>query len=452
MKVSGAWAQCALAVAVVVGSVGCRDAVVPSAPAVSPLVIDSPLSGYALAQNATPEESPAPDQMDVAGDVPGFGGYFLDESGAPTVYLTDPSHRAEAEAALAGFLADRGFTAADLQVRQGTYEYAQLDAWYRQARPDAFSVAGIILGDVDEANNRIRFGVANADAVAALQGALVALGVPSDAVIVQERAPIGTVATLRQDITPLQGGLQINFLNVGGVVGVSLLCTLGFNAISDGVSSFITNSHCSNVEGGSETPTDYYQPLQDTDGDRLADPENLIGTEAHDPHWSLSLDCPLPGFQCRWSDASRAAYIPSAAAEAQLGRIARTVRPSTSLDDVELTIDGFFNIRREQPRGVVGEIANKVGRTTGWTFGRTTETCVDVLALGTTHIRLCQEIVSAVVDGGDSGSPVFRRRGDGSNVILLGVLWGGSVDDTNPEFVYSPMFGIERELGALTTF
>jgi hypothetical protein len=442
MKVSGTWARTALAGCAALAGAACSDIPAPSAPAVRLMA-----SGFAIAQDATPE------QMAVAQAVTGFGGYFLDETGAPTVYLTDPSSRAEAEQALAAFLADRGFTAADLRVRQGTFEYAQLDAWYRQARPDAFGVAGIILGDVDEAQNRIRFGVASASAAVAVQGVVAQLGIPSSAVIVQQRAPFTTAATLRDDVSPIQGGLQINFLNVGGVVGVSLLCTLGFNAVIDGVSSFITNSHCSQVEGGEETPTDYYQPLQDSDGDRMVNPEKLIATEADDPHWAISLDCPLsPAFQCRWSDASRAAYIPTVAAEAKLGRIARTVRPSTSLTDVELTIDGFFTIKREQARGVVGEVANKVGRTTGWTFGTTTETCVDVIALGTTHIRLCQEIVAAVVDGGDSGSPVFRRNGGGSNVTLLGVLWGGSTDDANPEFVYSPMSGIERELGALQTF
>jgi hypothetical protein len=441
MKVSKRWKRAAVASTVVLVAAACSDAPAPTAPAVRPY-----MGGFAIAQDATPE------QMAVASAVQGFGGYFLDEAGAPTVYLTDPEQRADAEQALAAFLADRGFAATDLRVRQGTFEYAQLDAWYRQARPDAFSVAGIILGDVDESQNRIRFGVATASAAAAVQGVISQLGIPSDAVIVQQRAPFATAATLRDDVSPLQGGLQINFLNVGGVVGVSLLCTLGFNAIIDGVPSFITNSHCSQVEGGEETPTDYYQPLQDPDRDRMVNPENLIATEADDPHWFISLDCPLsPAFQCRWSDASRAAYIPTAAAEATLGRIARTVRPSTSLSDVELTIDGFFTIRREQARGVVGEVANKVGRTTGWTFGTTTETCVDVIALGTTHMRLCQEIVAGVVDGGDSGSPVFRRNG-GSNVTLLGVLWGGSVDEENPEFVYSPMSGIERELAALRTF
>jgi hypothetical protein len=441
MSVPERWKRTAVALTAVFAIAACSDVPAPSAPTVRPTP-----SGFAIAQDATPE------QMAVAEAVTGFGGYFLDETGAPTVYLTDPGRRAEAEQALAAFLADRGFTPADLRVRQGTFEYAQLDAWYRQARPDAFAVAGIILGDVDEARNRIRFGVANASAAAAVQSVIAQLGIPSDAVIVQQRAPFATAATLRDDISPIQGGLQINFLNVGGVVGVSLLCTLGFNAVIDGVSSFITNSHCSQVEGGEETPTDYYQPLQDSDGDRMVNPEKLIATEADDPHWFISLDCPLsPAFQCRWSDASRAAYVPTVVAEAKLGRIARTVRPSTSLDDVELTIDGFFTIKREQARGVVGEVANKVGRTTGWTFGTTTETCVDVIALGTTHIRLCQEIVAAVVNSGDSGSPVFRRNG-GSNVTLLGVLWGGSTDDANPEFVYSPMSGIERDLGALQTF
>ena len=420
----------------------CADVPPPSAPTVRP----PSMSGFAIAQDATP------DQMAVAEVVPGFGGYFLDETGAPTVYLTDPARRADAEAALAGFLADRGFTAADLRVRQGSFGYAQLDSWYSLARSAVFGVTGIVLGDVDEASNRIRIGVASATAAAAVRDIMSGLGIPADAVIVQERSPIRAVATLRDDVSPLQGGLQINFLNAAGVVGVSLLCTLGFNAIIDGEVSFITNSHCSQVEGGEETPTDYYQPLQDTDRDRLADPENLIAVEADDPHWSVSLDCPLaPAFQCRWSDAARARYIPTVVSDVKLGRIARTVRPSTSLTDVELTIDGFFTIKREQARGVAGEIANKVGRTTGWTFGTTTATCVDVIALGTTHVRRCQEFVAAVVDGGDSGSPVFRRNG-GSNVTLLGVLWGGSVDEANPEFVYSPMFGIERELGPLQTY
>jgi hypothetical protein len=135
-----------------------------------------------------------------------------------------------------------------------------------------------------------------------------------------------------------------------------------------------------------------------------------------------------------------------------LGRIARVDEITTTLDDTLHTIAGAFTIKTERADPVQGEVANKVGRTTGWTRGPTTETCVDVLALGTNHIRLCQVVVSALVDGGDSGSPVFFRKGNGSNVTLLGILWGGSVDEENPDFVYSPLSGIERELGDLKTF
>jgi hypothetical protein len=385
-----------------------------------------------------------PSQMAVAAVVPGFGGYSIDGAGMPQIYLTDPAQRPAAEAALATFLAARGYAASDLRVRAADFEYTQLQAWYNQARAGVFSVSGIILGDVDEGSNRLRFGVASAGAVAGVGSVLAGLGIPSGAAIVEQRAPIAAVATLRDRVRPLVGGLQINFFPVPSSP-VTLLCTLGFNALKDGVPSFITNSHCSNVEGGTETPTDYYQNL------RAGGAANFIAVEVDDPHWlpQADVNCPPP-LACRYSDASRAQYVPGA--EFVLGRIARIDEVTTTLDDQVHTIAGFFTIRSERADPVQGEIANKVGRTTGWTLGPTTGTCVDVLALGTNHIRLCQAIVAALVDGGDSGSNVFFRRGNSSNVTLLGILWGGSTDDANPEFVYSPMSGIERELGALTTF
>jgi len=414
----------------------CRDASNPAAPDAPPPRLNAALQQVSQDSN--------PSQMAVAAVVPGFGGYFLDAAELPAVYLTDPAQRPAAEQALAAFLVSRGFTASDLRVVQGQYEYARLDAWYREARPGAFSVSGIILGDVDEGHNRLRFGVSDAGAAVGVRNVIAQLGIPAGAAIVEQRAPIVAVATLRDRVRPLVGGLQINFFP-SPVSPVTLICTLGFNALRNGVPSFITNSHCSNVEGGTETPTDYYQNL------RSGGAANFIGVEVDDPQWTsqANLDCPPP-FGCRYSDASRAQY--TAGAEFTLGRIARIDEVTTSLDDQVHTIAGLFTIKGERADPVQGEIANKIGRTTGWTLGPTTETCVDVLALGTTHIRLCQAIVTALVDGGDSGSNVFWRRGNSSNVTLLGILWGGSVDEENPEFVYSPMSGIERELGALVTF
>jgi hypothetical protein len=364
----------------------------------------------------------------------------------PSVYLLDASERPAAEQALAGFLADRGFTASDLRVLQGQYEYVQLDQWYRQVRGGAFSVAGIVLGDVDEGSNRLRFGVGNVGAVTGVRSVLALAGIPISAALVEQRAPFTAVATLRDRVRPITGGLQINFfLTPPGIHPGSFICTLGFNAVRFGITSFITNSHCTNVEGGEETPTDYYQNL------RSGGAANFVGTEVDDPHWTseLNLDCPPP-FQCRYSDAARVQYAPGV--PVTLGAVARVDEVTSSLADTIHTIAGSFAIKAERADPIQGEIANKVGRTTGWTRGATTETCVDVLALGTNHIRLCQAIVTALVDAGDSGSPVFFRKGGGSNVTLLGILWGGSVDEANPEFVYSPLSGIERELGELQTF
>lgn len=381
----------------------------------------------------------------MARTVPGFGGFYIDPVAGPTVYLTDAARRPDAERALETFLAQRGMTKGKLQVRPAAYGYAQLDGWYQSARGALFAVPGVVLGDVDEGRNRVRIGVVSAAAAAGVRAELARQGIPAGAVVVEQRAPIAAMNTLRDRVRPLQGGLQINFFPTpAGTPGPSLICTLGFNVEMNGVRSFITNSHCSNVEGGTELPTQYYQ------SQRSGGAPDLIGTEVDDPQWQLmlTLQCPPP-LSCRYSDAARVQYEPGA--ELWLGSIAQLDEITTSLADTVHTIVGDFSIVGERLDPIQGEIANKVGRTTGWTAGVTTATCVDVLALGTTHMRLCQAMVAALVDGGDSGSPVFFRE-DGPYVTLLGILWGGSTDEANPEFAYSPLSGVRRELGNFRTF
>ena len=130
-----------------------------------------------------------------------------------------------------------------------------------------------------------------------------------------------------------------------------------------------------------------------------------------------------------------------------IGRIART----TGLNS--LTIDSAnptFTITAEGVANV-GATADKVGRTTGWTRGTVSNTCVNTGVSGSTIVLLCQTFVTAsgvIVQGGDSGSPVFAT-GSGNNVTLLGGLWGGNQSGT--QFVYSPIANIRSELGDLIT-
>jgi hypothetical protein len=130
-----------------------------------------------------------------------------------------------------------------------------------------------------------------------------------------------------------------------------------------------------------------------------------------------------------------------------LGGIAKTTGPNNG----SLQIDGSFTIAGEGS-ATVGQTANKVGRTTGWTQGRVTRTCANTGVSGSNIVLLCQDFVestSQIVAGGDSGSPVFRINSGGDQVTLLGNLWGGNGSGTL--LVYSPIANIERELGALTT-
>jgi len=406
-----------LGAAVVLAGAGCRDA---SSPPMTPTAPTAAASRAGTAQGAQ-----APDLATLARTIPGFGGFYLD-AGVPTVYLLDPAARGATERALGGYAAARGFTPAQVRVLQGRYDYRDLDRWFQRISYAAFSTPGVVYTDLDEAVNRVAVGVEHAAAAASVRGLAARLGIPAEAVVVREVEPIGYAATLQDRVRPVVAGLQIRFSN--------FLCTLGFNAVSGGQNSFVTASHCTDRQGGTEG-TLYYQPLNQVANE-------FIGTEVDDPTYFRNANgCPK-GRKCRFSDAARAAY--TSGVTFTLGGIAQTSGPNNG----SLTITGTLSVTGEGT-AVVGDVANKIGRTTGWTQGTVSATCVNTGVSGTNIVQLCQTFVDAGVGGGDSGSDVFATAG-GLDVTLLGILWGGNSSGTL--FVYSPITNVERELGPLTTF
>lgn len=372
----------------------------------------APSPELALVQQAV--QAPPPDVEVLARTIPGFGGFYLDDQGVPTVYLTDVGQRGAAEAALG---------ASNIRVLQGDYTYQELDRWFTRVSPEALAVTGTVFTDLDEAMNRVLVGVENARAAAAVKGVAARLGLPGKAVVVKQVEPIYFLATLRDAVRPVVGGLQINFDN--------FLCTLGFNAVDGTENSFVTASHCTTTQGGVQG-TLYSQPLSSMAG-------SFIGTEVEDPLYFMGGVCPT-GRRCRYSDAARATY--AAGVAFTLGQIAKTTKARGSI-----TIAGSFTITAEAATNPsVGERVNKVGRTTGWTRGRVTNTCANVNVFGSDITQLCQAIVNAGVGAGDSGSPVFAGS---TNVTLYGILWGGNLFGSS--FVYSPINNIQQELGALAT-
>jgi hypothetical protein len=378
-------------------------------------------SGWATAGAAGPDTV---DEINLAIDrqVPGFGGAFV-ENDTLTVYLTNLEGRPAAERALAAAFGAEGLRGRGIQVRQGQYGFSQLKTWQDEAGA-VFDLPGVVFTDVDETLNRVAIGVENKAAGAAVTQALMRLQIPLKAVEIVEAPPILQLETLRGKVRPLQGGLQINFSGY--------LCTYGFNATRGGFPGFVTNSHCTSKQGDVES-TQYWQPTQTIDS-------TVIGVETADPTYSRT-KCPptIKGKVCRWSDS---AFVRLNTAEFALGEIARTESVNTG----SLDIAGSFAISGTGTHRV-GDTVNKVGRTSGWSQGRVTRTCVDTGVSGSNIVQLCQTWVSATVGSGDSGSPVFS----GSNrVALQGLLWGGSAD--NRTFIFSPMANITRadELGDLT--
>jgi hypothetical protein len=385
-----------------------------------------------------------PSDDDLDRQIPGFGGFFFDRDGSPTIYLARGASRGAAEQALGRALSARGLSVASLRVREAQYRWQQLQRWQDAATVGAFDVAGTVFVDNDESSNRIKIGVENTATAGQVRAAVARLGVPDDAVIVQQTQPIVQVATLRDrirngtvsGINGIPAGVQINF--------PGYLCSIGFNVQVGTALGFVTASHCTNTQGGTES-TPYWQPLQTTDGTQIA-------TEVDDPSYSKG---GLPGCPrqklCRYSDASRANYTNATGVTGGLGQIARTTGKNNASD---LTIVGAWTITADDciqqnlTGGCVsvGDPINKVGRTTGWSQGTLTNKCVNTGVQGSRIVQLCQNFVSATVGGGDSGSDTFFIPGNnGTNVTLTGVLWGGS--QAGDQFVYSPFANVVKELG-----
>jgi hypothetical protein len=194
----------------------------------------------------------------------------------------------------------------------------------------------------------------------------------------------------------------------------------------------VTNSHCTNTQGGVEG-TVYHQPS-------ASGTTNRIGQEIADPTYFTGGSCPS-GRRCRFSDSSfaRVPHPSGPAVATALGTIARPAVGSFTWNGVDT-----FTITAEAAP-VVGQSVTKVGRTTGRTSGTVQQTCANFNVSGTTITQLCQSRASFASAGGDSGSAVFRITAL-PNVTLVGIHWGSGG-------VFSPITGIQMsgELGSVTT-
>ena len=392
-------------------------------------------------KNVRPDESMF---NEIAREVPGYGGHFIDATGALTAYVTDMSFSSAARTAVLTRLADgrmrlaprrartRGF---DVKIVKGDYSYQQLSDWRDAVFEHILGrVSGVSTDDLDEAVNRVTIGIVPGQegVEPAVLRQLATLGVPAAAIRFEPATspalsagaapahvgalspPLSAPQNLTDDhVDPLVGGLLLEYLDIGSNVKE---CTIGYTAqLADGTHGFITASHCSKFKFRIDNAP-FWQSVAQGDS---------IGFEYLDPAGGT---CPA-GWPCsiyRFSDAN---FVKMTSSRGwSRGVIAR---PATrSLGGAgSLAVDPVHPYLYVAVAGVdlyEGERIDKIGITTGWTSGLITHTCVDYAVFDGTMTR-CSYTSNFSEAGGDSGSPVFYYD-DIDGVWAAGVFFGQAVE------------------------
>jgi len=90
--------------------------------------------------------------------------------------------------------------------RQVTYDFLQLKDWYDHVAMTALTLPGVVMTDIDEANNRLTFGVTELRHEAAVRSLLATNAVPQSVVHFEQWDPVVPQNSLQNYHRPLVGG------------------------------------------------------------------------------------------------------------------------------------------------------------------------------------------------------------------------------------------------------
>ncbi|MGH7606279.1 MAG: hypothetical protein ACREME_02985, partial [Gemmatimonadales bacterium] len=134
--------------------------------------------------------------QDLSNAVPEFAGYLADDNGALVILVTDLTKSLDAITAVAELarsrnlrLVLRALNASPPRTLPADFTFTELKDWRERLTTILDGAEGILLLDLDERANRILVGVAHKDLLSAVEGRVRALGVPTDAVVLQVRGP-----------------------------------------------------------------------------------------------------------------------------------------------------------------------------------------------------------------------------------------------------------------------
>lgn len=392
--------------------------------------------------------------LNLADELPGFGGYFFDENGDLNVYLTDLGQEPAARARLTEVAQNRPerwrqpwTRPAAIIIRRAQFDFVQLDAVRSRLATAVGAWDGVNMFDTNEATNRVIVGVRNEETRQRVLAQAATLDLPRNAYTIDVMPDAAYVSTVQDAAPTMIGGLRIEFTTIDGLTHA---CTLGANVTytntPQGISAvpgFLTASHCSQTQAA----TDQTQYRQGTN----TNPVNVIGAETYDPptfNWRTTTDCPYQddSIVCRWSDVSFVAY--SGGVSRSQGYFAKTLWPGVGINQPgsrDLDTSQFVADSTIYP--ATGWTMEKVGQETGWTEGTVQNTCTDVplfnVALQKTFYTRCATEVWAYAFDGDSGAPVFHIS-NGNTVAFSGIVFAKT---GRGGYYYSSVQEIQRDFG-----
>lgn len=360
--------------------------------------------------------------VDIANQAPSYGGHYLDANGNVVAYVVEDADGPVVAAALGRPIGPGRNRVASrtvqptVVIKKGTYTFAQLSEW-RDAVVNTVlgKIAGVISDDLDEANNRVTVGIlrGNESAEAEVRAQLGAMGIPQAALRFEFKGPVQKTAlpgALGDYSDTLRGGLV--FVRPNG-----LGCTVGYTAtLANGSSAFVTASHCTTTQYGYDAGP-WYQPstAYASSGNELFDPAGGTCPTFWPCSYYRFADAALLGVSNRPIERG-AVYRPSNRKDVGAG--------STSIDQQHpylYVVGTAINVLQGQPM-------DKIGITTGWTYGAVTTTCGD---FWDTYAVRCEYEFSAKGDPGDSGGPVFTWDGE-DGIIAYGITFARGL---NPDRV-----------------
>lgn len=384
-------------------------------------------------------------------------GFYLDASGTLVVLVRDESDNARARTAMRSLLS-RGMLPPSLTkrrpaitIQKAKYSFGELATWRDSLGDQLSHIPGVTSLDLDEVQNRVTIGVDPAQqtaATSAVRQLTRSLAIDTSAIAFRVHGYLkprsGAMAaastmfstTIYEHTDTLVGGIIVRTSSASGLPGGGPGdCTMGFVADRNGVRSFVTATHCTAVWGGGPDGTVMSQWAV-----------RQVGTETVDPNKS---QCGLWDW-CRNSDAALFALnggIPS-----HRGLIARTSSRNAGYHNGG---SGSRNVDPNRPYffvtatsgAVSGQVVEKMGHVSGWTWGVITNTCVDhFFNQGglVDYVTKCSLEANINHISGDSGGPLFSWDYGSEEVALMGTLVGATNTQNG---IFSPYSRIVADLG-----